>query len=308
MQAFEFSLEDNLILLAGQLRSGEYRLEPYTAFFVCDPKLRRIHKASVRDRVLLQAVYRIITPLFESQFIHDSYSSRVGKGTHAGVARLERFLIKQSANASRPAWALKCDVSRFFDSVDHGILFELLRKQIVDERCLKLLRLIIDSFETAPGKGLPLGNVTSQLFSNIYLYELDFFVKQRLRAKKYLRYCDDFVIVAISRTETAQLIEPIREFLWERLKLTLHPKKISIRTYHQGIDFLGYVLQPHHRLLRTKTKRRLLSKVTEHNFASYAGMFAHCNGYGIYRTIEQYDSHLRQHPIPAQRWLYFSHR
>lgn len=146
VQAFEFSLEDNLLLLAEQLRSGEYQLEPYTAFFVCDPKLRRIHKASVRDRVLLQAVYRIISPLFEPQFIYDSYSSRVGKGTHAGVARLERFLIKQSANASRSAWALKCDVSRFFDSVDHEILFELLRKRIGDERCLKLLRLIIDSF------------------------------------------------------------------------------------------------------------------------------------------------------------------
>lgn len=128
---------------------------------------------------------------------------------------------------------------------------------------------------------------------------LIFFVKQRIRAKKYLRYCDDFVVVSVSRAEVAQLIEPIREFLRERLKLTLHPKKISIRTYHQGIDFLGYVLRPHHRLLRTKTKRRLLSKITEHNFASYAGMLAHCNGYGLYRTIERYGNHSRQHPFSA---------
>jgi retron-type reverse transcriptase len=313
VQQFEFALEDNLLLLAEQLRSGEYQIEPYTSFYVCDPKLRHIHKASVRDRVLFQAVYRVINPLFEKQFIYDSFSSRVGKGTHAGVARLEQFLIEESANASRPARALKCDVARFFDSIDHEILFELLGWRIADEKCLELLRLIIDSFWIATARtprndngrdkewkrGLPLGNVTSQLFANVYLHELDFFVKQQLRVKKYARYCDDFVIVGCSSEEVEELIEPIRIFLMERLRLTLHPRKISIRTYQQGVDFLGYVLRPHHRLLRTKTKQRLLRRIDEKNRSSYVGMLAHCAGYRLYKRVETHDRHPRQHPLPA---------
>lgn len=280
VQEFEFSLEDNLFQLHKELASGKYKVDPYKAFYINDPKLRLIHKASVRDRVLFQAVYRVLYPIFDKGFFCDSFASREGKGTHAGVNRLEKFLIKASGNNKKKVWALKCDVSKFFDSIDHNILLSLIRKKINDKQTLDLLRVIIGSFEKNSGKGLPLGNVTSQLFANIYLHELDFYVKQRVKIKYYLRYCDDFVILALDN-DFEDLIAMIWDFLKSELRLELHPRKIEICSYWQGIDFLGYVLRPHHRTLRTKTKQRMLRRINEENATSYFGILRHCRGHEI---------------------------
>ena len=265
--------------------NGTYIPLPYSSFYISDPKPRHIHKANIRDRVLHQAIFRVLYPIFDKTFIHDSYSSRVDKGTHAGVARLLDFLRKASANYQKPAFALKCDVSRFFDLIDHRILLELIARRIHDEHCLTLVRQIVESFSTAPGKGLPLGNVTSQLFANIYLNELDQFVKHSLKRHWCLRYCDDFVMVGSDREELHALIEPIRQFLDERFVLTLHPRKIVLRSYQQGVDFLGYVLRPHVTTLRTNTRRRLLRRVTGPNLSSYLGVLSHCRGYKIKKQI-----------------------
>lgn len=195
VRKFYYSLEDNLFELRRDLLEHRYQPDKYGFFYVRDPKLRPIHKASVRDRVLFQAVFRLLYHIFDRHFIFDSYSCRFGKGTHAGVWRLEQFVRRASANYSRPVFALKCDVQKFFYSIDHDILFDLLRRKVGDPNTLWLIDKIIDSFEIEPGKGLPLGNVTSQLFANIYLNELDQWVKHVLRRKYYLRYCDDFVIL-----------------------------------------------------------------------------------------------------------------
>ncbi|HUD03938.1 MAG TPA: reverse transcriptase/maturase family protein [Candidatus Paceibacterota bacterium] len=257
------------------------------SFYVEDPKLRHIHKASVRDRVLYQAVFGVLYRIFDEHFIFDSYSSRNGKGTHAGNERVEKFLRKATANWTHRAYALKCDVRKFFDSIDHEILFSLIQKKVGDQKTLALVRIVLKSFEKSAGKGLPLGNVTSQLFANIYMNEFDQYAKHELKAKWYARYCDDFVIVDRSRETLEMYIPKIREFLLQKLALDLHPNKISLRKARQGIDFLGYVILPHRKVLRIKTENRMLEKVTEKNVASYKGMLSHCKGKRIENQIDK---------------------
>ncbi len=303
MQVFEFGLEDNLFKLHQELTSKTYRNTAYASFYITDPKLRHIHKASVRDRVVHQALFRVLYPLYERKFIFDSYSCRIDKGTHRGVARLERFLWQVSRNRQKPSYALKCDVKKFFDTVDHKILLELIAYKSYDLSTTWLIRQVVGSFETSPGKGLPLGNVTSQLFSNIYLNELDQFVKHKLKVRHYVRYCDDFVILADNKEYLESLVPKLAEFLREGLKLELHQKKVILRKYGQGIDFLGYVVLPHCRVLRTKTKARMLRKlhqrlvawrggaITKTSFgqllSSYLGVLSHASAYRLSRSLKR---------------------
>lgn len=293
VQEFERKLEDNLFQLNQEFAGQTYRHGKYTPFTITDPKVRRIHKAGVRDRIVHHAVYRVLYPLFDPTFIFDSYSCRVGKGTHAAVNRLEVFVRKISRNYTRPCWALKCDIRRFFDSVDHDILYSLVEKKIADPSALQLTKEIIESFSSTSGErerervGIPLGNLTSQIFANIYLNDLDQFVKHRLGLKYYLRYCDDFVILDSDPERLKILIQPIGDFLAKDLKLSLHQDKIIIRKLRQGIDFLGYVVLPHYRVLRTRTKRRMLRRVNGNNVASYQGLLKHCNGYTLRKQLDK---------------------
>lgn len=283
--AFELRLEDNLFSLCDSLFRGEYRHDPYEPFTIFDPKQRRIHKATVKDRVVHQAIVNVIEPFFESRFIHDSYSCRVGKGTHAAVERLRTFLHQASRNNTRTVYALKCDVRRFFASVDHLTLLSFLEKRIVDIQTFELLKNIIGSFSVSKGKGIPLGNLTSQLFANIYLHELDWYVKISLREKHYLRYCDDFIILSESRERLSGVTQNIEGFLNSVLSLQLHPKKVFIRTWAQGIDFLGYVLFPHATVIRMKTATRMLKRANEFNLASYLGVCSHADAFELEQIV-----------------------
>ena len=283
--AYERRLEDNLFALRDELQSGEYRHGAYHPFTIHDPKERSISKATVKDRIVHQALVNIIEPLFDRRFIYDSYSCRVGKGTHAAVRRLQTFLRRMSMNNTRTVYALKCDARKFFASVDHNILFSLLFRRIIDDRTIDLLKNIIDSFSTSVEKGIPLGNLTSQLFANIYLNELDHYVKMHLREKYYLRYCDDFIILGLDRSRLKELINNIDAFLNERLSLALHPQKVSIRSWSQGIDFLGYVLLPDCTVVRTKTAYRILSRVMEKNLTSYLGVCSHADAYEMEQVV-----------------------
>ncbi len=298
IQQFEFNLENNVFQLHQELKNRTYQHSHYTAFNVCDPKLRRIHKAVVRDRVLHHAIFRILYLIFDKNLIFDSYFCRVDKGTHRAVDQLEKFCGKASKNNSRNIFALKCDIKKFFDSVDQEILLALIKRKIQDENAISIIEKIIRSFP----KGIPLGNVTSQLFANIYLNELDQFIKHGLRIKYYLRYCDDFIILSDSENYLRGLILEINNFLQNKLKLNLHPDKIIIRKHRRGIDFLGYVIFPHYRVLRTKTKRRIFKKmqkrkqelennsISEESFnqslQSYLGILKHCDGWKIKKKIK----------------------
>ena len=259
VQVFEWKLEEHIFQLHRELADGSYQHGHYSAFHICDPKQRLIHKATVRDRIVHHAVFAALNSIFEPTFIAHSFSCRRGKGTHRGVDALETMLRKVSKNHTKPCFTLKCDIHRFFASVDHAVLLRMLGERIRDDRVMELLEEIIRSF--SDGKGIPIGNLTSQLFANVYMNALDQFIKHELRLKHYVRYTDDFIILAASVDALHDVLPSVQLFLSEKLHLELHPHKVSIRKYRQGIDFLGYVLLPHYRALRTKTKRRILRKL-----------------------------------------------
>lgn len=285
VQKFEFNLEENILQLHQELRDGTYQHSPYLAFYITDPKLRHIHKACVRDRVLHHAIFRVLYPIFDRGFIYDSYSCRLNKGTHRAVKRLKKFTDALSRNNYRNIFVLKCDIKKFFDSVNHEALLGLVQRKIKDKNAIRLIKTIIASFEKIPGIGLPIGNVTSQLFANIYLNELDQFVKHTLRIKHYIRYCDDFIFLSADSMGLINIVQNISQFLNNQLKLLLHLNKIITRKYRQGIDFLGYVVRPHCITIRTKTKKRIMRQINKTNLSSYLGLLKHCKGFKIKAVI-----------------------
>ena len=240
----------------------------------------------MRDRIVHHAVFSILNPLFETTFIFDSFSCRQGKGTHKGIDKLRTMLRKVSGNNEIPCHILKCDIRKFFQSVDHGLLLDMLGRRIKDADTMDLIGKIVSSFEP----GLPIGNLTSQLFANVYLSKLDHFVKQSLKVPFYIRYSDDFIIVDSSIEPLKVLLERIRVFLKNELRLELHPSKVSFGKYQRGVDFLGYVQYPLYRRLRTKTKRRILKKVAEgineQALQSYLGVLSHADSYKLAEQIK----------------------
>ncbi|OGH21140.1 MAG: hypothetical protein A3J18_00470 [Candidatus Levybacteria bacterium RIFCSPLOWO2_02_FULL_40_18] len=292
LQVFERNLEDNLFSLHLSLKNKTYQHGKYEEFFVNDPKRRHIHKACVSDRVLHHLLYKYLYSVFDKSFIYDSYSCRLDKGTHKGVERLELFARKVSKNYTRNCFALKLDIKKFFANVDHKILFELLKKRIEDEDILWLLKEVIQSFsvEQGRGKGIPLGNLTSQIFANIYLNELDQFIKQSLRVKYYLRYADDFLILESNRSRLLDWYTSIPVFLEENLKLRLNPGKIIMRRLSWGVDFLGYVILPHYVLPRTKTKKRMFRKISDKLDEYKTGRIS---DFSLNQTIQSYLGYLK---------------
>jgi len=282
---FSLNLTDNIFGLHADLVNKKYKHSLYTAFKITDPKARDIHKASVRDRLLHHAIYRILYPYFDSKFIFDSYSCRIGKGTHKAINRFRDFGRKSSQNNTKTVWILKCDIKKFFANIDHEILKNILAKNINDADLLWLLNQIIDSFNP----GLPLGNLTSQLLVNIYMNEFDQFIKRKLKVKYYIRYADDFVVFSQDKTYLQNLISEISNFLEKGLRLKLHPDKVFIKTLASGVDFLGWVNFPNYRILRTTTKRRMLKKFNQNSSketkASYLGLLSHGNTYKVCKKV-----------------------
>jgi retron-type reverse transcriptase len=306
IQYFERNLEDNIFQLQHDLATYQYTHDVYEHFYVSDPKQRRISKASVKDRLVHQIVYHVLNTIFDSKFIFHSLSSRIGKGTHIGVTLLRRMIRKVSANENKPCYALKMDIKRFFDTVNHLILKTLIRKHITDRYALQIIDTIIDSFKVNDGPSgpsrIPLGNATSQLFANIYLHELDDFIKQELREHFYLRYCDDFIILSNDDNHLKFLITSIKKFLIQNLQLELHPKKLIIRKLNQGIDFVGYILFFRHTLVRTRTKQRMKKRLEnsyetylkgemddvslDQRLQSYLGILSHANQHALSQAMK----------------------
>jgi len=288
---FTLKLSDNILSLHQDLRTKMYVHGSYEAFSINDPKTRNIHKATVRDRLLHHAVHRVLYPYFDTKFIHDSYSCRKDKGTHRALNRLRDFGRKVSKNNTQTCWILKCDIKKFFASINHKILIKILEKHIADKDTLWILSRIIASFHSGKGgTGLPLGNLTSQLLINIYMNEFDQWMKHTIKAKYYIRYADDFVILCHDKDYLPELVPQIADFLYEHLKLSLHPNKLFLKTLSSGVDFLGWVHFPYQRVLRTTTKRRMLKKLSlsqkEEMVASYVGLLSHGNGYKLRQDIK----------------------
>lgn len=260
---FLFHLESNLLALQQELRSGAYRMRPYRAFEIREPKRRRICAAHFRDRVVHHAACAVLDPIFEAGSISDTYACRRGKGTHAAVRRLQEF-------SRRWAYVLVCDVRRYFETLDHQVLKSLCRKEIKDKALLDLLDRIIDHPLPAggPGKGVPIGNLTSQYFANRYLGELDHYVKDRLGLPGYVRYMDDFAIFAEDKPRLHRALASIREFLREVLRLELRAGRTFVAPVTRGVPFLGFRVFP--RLVRldgeklARLRRRIRRRETEY--------------------------------------------
>lgn len=307
---FSANLEENLIQIQNELIWKTYSVGRYREFYVWEPKKRLIMALPFKDRVVQWAIYRVLNPLIERRYIRDSYACRVGYGAHRAVNRLQYWLRKMERQHDR-VYILKLDISKYFYRVDHDVLMRILRRLIADEDLLWLLETIIRcehtkfgleqgdhefTGERIGGVGMPIGNLTSQMFANLYLNELDQFVKHTLREKYYMRYMDDALVLHHDKKHLWQVKQEIQRFVEEELHLVLN-NKTTVRTVNQGIDWVGYRVWSTHRKLRKSTAQKMRKRLKylqkayargEVDFEdinasvqSYLGIMKHCNSYKL---------------------------
>ncbi len=308
--AFELNLERELLALQRELADGSYQPGAYRLFTLYERKPRLIAAAPFRDRVVHHAVMNVIEPPLDRTFIYDSYACRRGKGTHAAVDRYQRW-------ARRYPYVLKLDIQRYFPSIDHALLKAKLRRRIADPRVLALLDRIIDGSPDVPGepawfpgddllapaerrRGIPIGNLTSQFFANLYLDDLDHFIKEQRRVPAYLRYVDDLVLLADAKTALHDHHAALADYL-NRDRLRLHPRKAQVSRPRDGLNLLGYIVFPHRRRLRNDNGlrfRRRLRRFTrayargrlnladiDPSVQAWLGHARHADTYGLCRHI-----------------------
>lgn len=261
VQAFELNREAELVALGRELAAGTWQHSPYREFVIRDPKPRRITAAAVRDRVVHQVVFEEVERAFEPVFLPASFSARKGRGVRLALDEVTRALHRLRRSRIWPIWTLKGDVEKFYDSIDHDTLLALLARRITDPLVLRTVETIIRSASSprGPGKGIPIGNLTSQVFANVYLHELDRFAVHDCHARAYFRYADDVLVLGAGRADVesvaAQLVAFASEVLG--LHLTLRPARVL----STGFDFLGSIIWPYGRTLRRKTRSRMFRRI-----------------------------------------------
>ncbi len=251
-----YNLEEIVFQIEDELKKKSYIPGRYHQFVIRDPKLRNISVPPVRDRVVHHALCNIISPIFNKSFIYHSYACRKGKGSHAAV----KYALKY---AHRSAYYLKTDIKSYFVSIDRNKLFELVCRKIKDPYVLGLIRIIIDNADVpsaSHGKGIPIGNLTSQLFANLYLDSLDHFVKEKLKVKYYLRYMDDILLFGKTKDYLFDVLYEINSYVTEELLLHLKEKATIIAPVSQGVPFLGFKIFPGVIRLSPRSKRRFMVK------------------------------------------------
>ncbi|MFC2085059.1 reverse transcriptase domain-containing protein, partial [Bacteroidota bacterium] len=307
------NLEKEIHAVTNELKNKTYKPGNYKEFFIFKPKIRKISAAPYRDRVVHHALCNLIEPIFESIFIYDSYANRKHKGTHNAIKRYQKF-------ARVNDYVLKCDIKKYFPSIDHEILKEVIRKKIKCNNTLWLIDNLIDNsnpqdniIEYFDGddlftpferkRGLPIGNLTSQFFANIYLNPLDHFIREKLKCKYYVRYVDDFLVLSNNKYDLRIIRRNISEFL-EKLRLRLHDNKSKIYSTEKGVVFLGHKVFRDFRLLKKENiiefKRRLknlsqnylLGNISDEKIkASINGWIAHAKFSNTYRLREKIFNH-----------------
>ena len=291
--AFFINMEKELLALQEELRAGHWRPQPYHYFDIWDPKHRTIAVAAFRDRVVHHALVNVLEPIYERCFIFDSYATRKGKGVHAAVGRAQHFLRRHD-------WYLKSDVKQYFDSVDHDILLNLLERKIKDRRLLGVSELII-RHGGDEGKGLPIGNRTSQFFANVYLNALDYFVKENLRAPGYTRYMDDFVLFHSDKSTLKQMLPEIEAFLTDKLALRLKSKATYINSDRNGLSFLGRRIFRGIIRLRPENLRRITGRIRHREWQFQNGKMEETT---FLQSMNSYWAMLSYHPVaPLRRAL-----
>lgn len=269
---FEKNLFQNLLKLQEELKEQTYSPKPLKTFILRDPKTRKISKSDFRDRIVHHAIINIIEPIFNKIFIYDSCANRKGKGNLFAIKRFYFFIRKISRNGKINGWfnnnqirgyCFKADIKHYFQEVNQDILLKILKRKIRDGKVIWLINIILKNFDNKQ-KGMPLGNLTSQFFANVYLNELDYFIKHEIKAKYYIRYVDDFVILSSSKSQLKIWKKEINRFLKEKLKLELHPDKSRIIPLSKGIDFVGFRNFYYYRLLRKRNIRKMLWKIDQY--------------------------------------------
>ncbi len=261
---FEKDLFKNLMALHYELKSQTYSPKPLKSFIIRDPKTRRISKSAFRDRIVHHALCNIIEPILSKSFIYDSYANRKRKGTHKAIQRFDLFKRKVSRNNTKACFVLKADIKHYFQEVSHKILLNIIGRKIKDGKVLWLIKKILNNHETSKSdKGMPLGNLTSQFFANVYLNELDNFAKRNLGVKYYIRYVDDIAIFSNSEKELKCILIKIESFLKSELDLKVHEDKSRIKLIHSGIKMLGYRIFYYYKLLRKSNLRKFKKNFTE---------------------------------------------
>lgn len=253
----EANREDNLLHAIEVLKDGTYQPGEYRVFKVWEPKERIIMALPFFDRVIQHMIVNFIEPIFEKRFLFHSYACRKGKGVHEASKTLSKWLYELEVVQGKKIYAIKGDIHHYFQSVSHDILKAEIRRYISDKALLKILDRIIDHNGIfPPGVGIPVGNLTSQLFANVYLNKLDQFVKHELKVKYYVRYMDDFIILSEDPAELRRILAIIEEFLRRELRLELNPKT-TILAAKNGINFVGYIHYKDHKKIRKDARRRL---------------------------------------------------
>lgn len=312
---FEINLEVNLLNLLRELQTGTWMPSPATVFAITRPKPREVWAAHFRDRIVHHLVYRAIAPLFEPAFIAGSCACIPGRGTLYGADMLRRQLLSATENWSKPAFVLKADIANFFGSIRHADLFAMLQRRVKDATMLELCRKLVfqdvrvgaiqrgdarhmamvphhKSLLHAPaGIGLPIGNLSSQFFANVYLDDLDQMIKRRLGMHRYVRYVDDMVLVDHDPQRLLQAADAIREHL-SRIGLGLAESKTSIMPADRGVDFVGQVIRPYRTIARARTHRAALHRLSAmpatdlaESVNSYLGLFRHTGSQAQCRAI-----------------------
>lgn len=302
--AFEVNLESNLMDLYAELQDGSWTPAPASVFVVRRPKPREVWAADFRDRIVHHLVYRAIGPAFERAFIHDSCACIKGRGTLYGANRLQHHLLSATENWTKPAFVLKADIANFFGSIRRDVLFGQLARRVQDETMLDLCRKLVfqdvrrdavvrssprelalvpphkSLFHAPSGVGLPIGNLSSQFFANVYLDSLDQMIKRQCGMRHYVRYVDDMVMVHPSAAALLEAANAIREHL-AGIGLALAEWKTFVAPASKGVDFVGHVIRPHRCAGRAKTHRTALRRLAE---ADTASLPVRCNSYlGLYR-------------------------
>ncbi len=253
-ETIEFSenLDANLLRLRNNLIEGTTEVGNYHYFTIYDPKERVICAAPFGQRVLHHAIMNICHPIFEKFQIPDSYATRVGKGQYAALERAK-------FHSGKYRWFCKLDVRKYFDSIDHKVLYTLLERKFKDQHLLNLFYKIIKSYETLPDKGLPIGNLTSQYFANFYLAYTDHYIKETLHVKAYVRYMDDMVLWSNDKDSLLEAVKQINGFILDVLKMNLKP--VCINKVENGLPFLGYVINNETVRLNKNSKKRFTRKM-----------------------------------------------
>jgi len=296
--AFEKHFEANIFAIYHEILDGRYKPEKSICFIVDKPVKREIFAAHFRDRVIHHFIYNNIAPIFDKTFINDSYSCRKGKGTHFGIKRVDHFIRSCSQNYKNDCYILKLDIKGYFMAMDKQLLLNkinhiLNNKQHCIDFDLSLTNYLIEQtinanpvnnctikgrksdwdglpkdkslFTANSGCGLPIGNLTSQLFGNIYLNDFDHFVKKELKIKYYGRYVDDFLLVHNDKTYLKAIIPVMKEYLLDKLKLTLHPDKVYLQHFTKGVNYLGANIKPHRIYISQRTKGNFYNSIVKHN-------------------------------------------